>query len=299
MAGGFTAVDLSRLPFPGVVETLSFEQIFNEMLGDLRSRDQTFDALVESDPAYKILEVAAFREVILRARVNEAAKAVMLAYAAEADLDQIGARYNVERLTIDHGDPDAIPPIPATQESDESFRRRIGLSLEGYSTAGPVGAYIFHALGASGDVKDANATSPAPGQVVVTVLSRHGTGIPSEALLDTVDATVNAYEVRPLTDHVSVEPANIQHYAINANLFTFHGPDYAVVMAEARRRAEEYVNRQHAIGRDVSISGVYAALHVEGVQRVELIEPAETIFCDEKSAAYCTNVNLVHGGIDE
>ena len=44
------------------------------------------------------------------------------------------------------------------------------------SVAGPTGAYEFHALSADGDVKDAAATSPAPGEVVVTVLSRTGDG---------------------------------------------------------------------------------------------------------------------------
>ena len=78
MAGGFTSVDLSQLPPPDVVETLDFETILAEMLADLRARDAVFDALVESDPAYKILEAAAYRETLIRQRVNEAARAVML-----------------------------------------------------------------------------------------------------------------------------------------------------------------------------------------------------------------------------
>lgn len=68
MAGGFTAVDLSQLPAPSVVETLDFETILQAMLDDLLARDPDFSALVESDPAYKILEVAAYRELLLRQR---------------------------------------------------------------------------------------------------------------------------------------------------------------------------------------------------------------------------------------
>jgi phage-related baseplate assembly protein len=38
-----------------------------------------------------LLQVVAYRELLLRQRINEASKAVMVAYAASADLDQIGA----------------------------------------------------------------------------------------------------------------------------------------------------------------------------------------------------------------
>ena len=104
MASAYTKVDLSQLAPPNVVEALDFESIFASMLADLRARDSAFTALVESDPAYKILEVAAYRELLIRQRVNDAAKAVMVAYAAGADLDQIAANYDVARLLITPAD---------------------------------------------------------------------------------------------------------------------------------------------------------------------------------------------------
>ena len=81
-------------------------------------------------------------------------------------------------------------------ESDADFRRRIILAPEGYSVAGPEGAYIFHALSADPDVLDASATSPTPGEVVVTVLSRTGDGTAPPELLATVEAAGSADDVR-------------------------------------------------------------------------------------------------------
>jgi phage-related baseplate assembly protein len=128
----YTAVDLSQLPFPDAVETLDYETILAEMLDDFHTRmtaiEPTFVPLVEGDPAYKVLEVAAYRELVIRQRVNDAIKAVCLAYAAGADLDQIGARFNVERLLIQAGDPDAVPPTDDVYESHADYRRRIQLS---------------------------------------------------------------------------------------------------------------------------------------------------------------------------
>lgn len=56
-----STIDLSTLPSPNVVEALGFETIFAAMLNDLCVRDPSFTALVGSDPAYKVLEVCAYR----------------------------------------------------------------------------------------------------------------------------------------------------------------------------------------------------------------------------------------------
>lgn len=299
MPGAFTAVDLSRLPFPAVVETLSFDAILAAMLADLIARDATFTALVESDPAFKVLEVAAFRETLLRQRVNEAAKAVTLAHAIGSDLDQIAARYNIARLMLAPGDPDAVPPVAPTYETDVELRRRVQLAFEGLSTAGPRGAYLFHALGADPDVLDAAADSPTPGIVIVSVLSRTGDGTASAELLDAVDATLNADEVRPLTDQVTVQSAEIIEFAIDAELTIFPGPDSAVVVAEALQSVERYVDESHRIGRDVTRSGLFAALHVEGVQNVALVNPAADVVVTASQAPYCTGRAIVVVGVDE
>src|SRR6185436_13616375 len=99
---------------PDIVEQIFFEDILAAMIADLQVRDPAFTALLESDPAYKIMEVCAYREMLLRQRVNEAAKGVMLSIAIGTDLDQIAANYNVERLVIYPGDTEAIPPVPPT-----------------------------------------------------------------------------------------------------------------------------------------------------------------------------------------
>lgn len=292
MAGSFTVVDLSQLPAPNVVDPLDFETIFNEMLADLQSRDSTFDALVESDPAYKILEVCAYRELLMRQRVNEAAQAVMLAFATGEDLDQIGANFDVERLTITPADDTTVPPTPAVMESDTDFRARIQLSFEGFTTAGSEGSYVFHALGADADVKDVQAISPTPGNVTVYVLSRSGDGTAPQTLLDKVNAKLTAEEVRPLTDHVTVESADIQDYQITAVLTLFPGPDSEVVKQAAIDAVTKYAEDQRRIAYDVTLSGIYAALHQPGVQNVTLTSPSASLVLGDGQASHCTAINV-------
>ena len=74
-------VDIAQLGTPDVIETLSFETLLAELKADLVSRypdiANTID--LESEPTVKLLEVAAYRELQLRARYNDEARALLLA----------------------------------------------------------------------------------------------------------------------------------------------------------------------------------------------------------------------------
>ncbi|OWF82507.1 baseplate J-like protein [Yersinia frederiksenii] len=99
-------IDLNQLPAPDVVEKLDFETILTERKATLISLfpEEQQEAVartlaLESEPLTKLLEENAYREVIWRQRVNEAARANMLAYAVGHDLDVMAANNNTERLT--------------------------------------------------------------------------------------------------------------------------------------------------------------------------------------------------------
>ena len=296
MSGGYSAIDLARLPAPRVVEALDFETVLAALMADVATRWPEFDALLESDPAVKVLEVAAYREVLLRQRVNDAARACMLAYAQGADLDNLAALLGVARNLLDPGDPGASPPVAATWEDDESLRRRVPLSLEGLSTAGPSGAYIFHALSVPG-VKSVAVASPAPGEVLVTVLGMAGDGTPAPGLLDAVAAVLGGADVRPLTDQVTVAAATVVPYVVEATVYTYAGPDPAVVLDAAREAVLAVADAGHRLGRDMPLSALYAALHREGVQRVELASPGATVAVGPGEAPWCSAVTLTLGGV--
>ncbi len=288
----FTAVDLSRLPALDLIETLDYEAIVARLLDDLRARDPVFDALVESDPAFKQIEVDAYAELLVRQRINEATRSVMLAYATDTALDHIAAGYNVQRLLITPADPRAYPPVPAVYESDADLRRRVLLSFEGFSTAGPEGAYLFHALSAHPDVRDASAYSPTPGVVVVTVQSRSGNGEPSPAVIAAVDAALSADNVRPLTDQVQVRPAEVIEYTIDALLELWPGPDSDIVLAAVNANLDSLIDQQQRLGYEIAISAQVAALHVPGVRKVHLRSPVTDMPMLPTQVGWCIGRNV-------
>lgn len=288
----FAAIDLSRLKPPSIVERLDFETILGAMKADLILRAPELAAVLtlESEPAVKILEVAAYRELLLRARVNDAARAVMLATATGSDLDHLAALFGVGRFVLDPGDPDAAPPVPPTLEPDADLRTRAQLSLEGFSVAGPVGAYTYHAFASSPLVRDVSVASPAPGIVRVTILSAGEPGTASPALVLAVEAALSADEIRPLCDTVTVQSATILPYAIAAELEVDDGPDGAVVVDDAFATVALYAEQTHRLGRPVTRGGLYAALHQPGVRRVTLTSPAADIEAAPHQAPFCTGI---------
>ncbi len=303
MSGGFSPIDLSQLPSPQLVEPLDYETILEERKARLielyPAEDQQAVAArlaLESDPMTKLLQENAYRELQLRQRVNDAVRGVMLAYASGSDLDQIGANYSVERLVLSPGDSTAMPPVPAVYESDADFRRRIQLSPEGYTTAGSEGSYIFHGLSAAAAVRDVSAISPTPGVVTIYVLSRDGDGTASESLLSAVAKTLNGESVRPMTDQVLVQSVAIVPYSITAELVMYPGPDADVVRDAAQAAVTAYTEEQRRIGFDITLSGLYAALHRPGVQRVNLSSPANNLVIGEGEAAWCESITVTAAG---
>ncbi|MEJ5064287.1 baseplate assembly protein [Erwinia sp. MYb375] len=299
-------IDLSQLPAPNVVEALDFETLLQARkaaLVALYPADQqaaiTRTLELESEPIVKLLQENTYRELILRQRINEAAKATMVAWATGGDLDQLGMNNGVTRLVLSPADSSTLPPTAAVMEKDEDFRLRIAQAFEGLSVAGPAGAYEYHARSADGRIADVSATSPAPAEVLITVLSREGRGEASAALLSVVNIALNDENVRPVADRVSVQSANIVEYSVDATLFLYPGPEAEPIRAAAEARLAAFVTAQSRLGRDIRRSALFAALHVEGVQRVELAQPAQDVVLDKTQAGWCTGRAISVGGSDE
>ena len=292
-------VDLSKLDAPKVLEDLDFESL-------LADRKTEFIALfpqderpfwqarlsLESEPITKLLQEVVYLQLMERNRINNAAKATMLAYASGSNLDVIAANYNVKRQVIQEANNNVTPKIPEILEDDTSLRLRTQLAFEGLSVAGPRSAYIFHALSAHPDVADVSVVSPQPANVTVTILSRNVQGEAEESLLNVVRAKLNDDDIRPIGDRVIVQSAVIQSYEIRAKLHLYRGPEYEPIKAAALKKLTAYTEEKHRLGRDISLSGIYAALHLEGVQRVELISPTADIVLPSSKSAYCTAINL-------
>ncbi|WP_313314554.1 baseplate J/gp47 family protein [Stutzerimonas nitrititolerans] len=299
----FTPIDLAQLPDPDVVEQIDYEQILAERkafaisLWPAEQQAQVAATLaLESEPLTKLIQENAYRETLWRQRVNEAALGTMLAKAKGNDLVQLAANVEVERLVVTPADNSTTPPTPAVMESFESLRERAQMAWEGLSTAGPRNSYILHARSADGRVADATAESPSPAVVVVTVQSLLGNGAADQELLDIVAAYLSDEDRRPVADRLTVQSAVVLEYRVDAVLYlNTVGPEAEPIRAAAEKRLAALVNQRRRLGLEVNRSALDAALHIEGVRRVELPGWVD-IVATASQAPYCTEYSVTLGG---
>ena len=275
-----TLNDLASLPTPAVIETLSFETIFSELQAEFQSRYPDYSALLASDPAVKLLEVAAYREVLLRNRINVAAKASLLAFATSSDLDHLAAFYGVTRLM---------------DETDEALRLRTRQRIIGFANAGGAAHYRYWALSASPEVADVEVDSPEPGRVRISVLAKGEEQTVSNAVLDAVRAVVLRDDIRVLTDTVEVVPAELIPVTVTARIWLY--PDTPMAAFDAiEARFKEAFAAQSGLGWDLTPSWVIGELHRPGVHKVELHSPTTDIRANANQAVRLLSLNLDFAG---
>ena len=252
------APDLTQLPPPEVVENLDFETILQVHRADLLARYPEAAAVIdlESEPLNKLLQAHAYRELLYRQRVNEAARAHLLAFATGADLDHKAAFYGLTRLA---------------GESDERLRARVQLRIKSLAGNGTREAYELTAMTASQNVRDARATQPFPGRVHLLLWCHDAAQ--AEATLATVVAAINADDGRPLGVPVTVALARARAINITAAIEREAGApaDLAqrlvVMLADA-------LAAYARLGRDVPRSWITARLHTAQVAAVRFPDPA-------------------------
>lgn len=277
------SVNLSELPAPNVVQPLNFEAellrlkaIVREEMEGVEPEIDTILAL-ESEPLVKVLQRIAYENVSMQARINDSAHACMLAYATEQDLEVFAANNDVQRLP---------------GESDDQLRRRAQLAFEGLTVAGSKGSYIFHALGADARVLDAMPITPTGGTVRVVVLSTEGDGSASQELLDKVNAALSPDDVRPMSDTVEVASAEVLPFTVGAQLRAYPGPMQASVLDRALASLDAYLASCRKLGYDVALTGIAAALHVQGVQSVVFDAAMQDVEVLPHQVAYCTAIHV-------
>lgn len=269
-------INLALLPKLNVVQQIDYEQIVIEL-----AQQAAVQNLSPSDPAYRVVLASAYRELMLRQDANEQALGLTLAHAHGAELDHIGATY--------YKHPNGTPVLRLSNESDQDYKARLQSSPEGLSVAGPEGGYIFHAISASPLVKSVSVDSPAPVEIDLYILTREGNGIPDSNLLEHIKSYI--WPMRPLTDLVRVNPAEILEYEITAKLIVKPGPDPELVRVAAENAAIAFVELKRQLNSRVVQSSVHAVLTVEGVEEVKLIGWKD-IICNPNQAAFCRAMNV-------
>jgi phage-related baseplate assembly protein len=272
-----TALDLSVLPPPEVIETVSYEPIVTLM------RDIAGVIDLESEPARKLIEVFAYREILLRARANDVARANLLAFATGADLDHLAAWYDVTRLA---------------NESDARLRSRIILAIRGRSTGGTEPRYRFVALSASSRVADAVVWRDGLTPVVrCAIYATDNNGVPDAGLIATVAGHLTAADVRMVNDTIAVSAAVQKLQNITAQLTLLPNTSESILAdVEAALRADWLAERR--LGFDMTLSWITSRLMRAGIYKAAITVPAADVIARPSEAISVGTVTLTVAGRD-
>lgn len=285
-------IDVSLIPFPQAIKDVAFDGILDARRAAVRAEfeavGQPYDVeALETDPAILVERVDAYREMLDKAAINDAVRAVLPAHSWGADLDNIVARANVTRLVLAPGDPPA--GTAAVLESDAQLLRRYLVAFAA-PAAGSQDGYIWRAATAWPQARDilplGHEFHGERGLVEIVLLAEAGAAIGS-GILDRVRAAVNASHARPLTDEVVVRAAPIVHYGVSAKLIIPRGPDPALVMSEARKSLLTTIARRFFIGGFVPADCLTAALYVPNVIDVVPSAPLADVPFATDAAPWC------------
>ncbi|TCI25579.1 baseplate J/gp47 family protein [Exiguobacterium sp. SH5S4] len=196
---------------------------------------------------------------------------------------------SVQNITASNGGIDV--------EEDEAYAERIHLSPEGYSTAGPELAYIYHAKTAHQGIIDVKAISPAPSVVKIVPLMEGGE-LPSAEVLEAVREKCSPRDIRPLTDFVTTAAPLPVYYDLT---LVYYLPE-SYRTAESFHQSEiqaaifEYKSWQRSkLGRGVDPGELYARVQERGGRRV-LVEPNEYVPIADDQVARERNISVTFGG---
>lgn len=324
----FVQADLAALGDVPAVVDVDFETIRVRRADFLKAALAEFDidfdvTTLETSPLMTaVARGGGYEEALFRQLVNEKVRALSLATAQVGDLEHIAATYyGVSRQSETDAEGKVI------LEDIERFRDRIALAPEAFSTAGPLGAYVFHALELDGepDLADAWAYAEEDGatysaglyadaysmgsrptpfagratgdsvlapEVLVVILPAIVYGVADQALLDRVYQAVTARDVRPLGDNVRIEPAEVVDYAVDMTITFSRGADPTPLIDEARARVQAYVDRRRRVGLTAELFGIASGGYVSGAEAVTLASPVADVAGGSKQAPNCTGITI-------
>lgn len=304
-----STVDFSQLLPPSLITELSYEAIFTKRkesfisLYDASEQQAVRELLQrESEPVVKLLQENAYLEMLYQAKCNADARSLLLAYAEKSDLDHLAlTEYGLTRLVVTPANNTVIPPIDTVYESDERLRERCLLSFDGMNTAGSANAYRYFALSADGRVDGIKVRSDDANPYLLDIVITQVDSLNGEASAELITAVQNALDpdhVRPVCDRPTVKSSSATNYQIEAQLYVGKNAEDALLLEAANIRLDKYIKNAQKNGESIYRSAIFAALHVDGIQRVVITSPVNDLVMDSYHHPFCIAKTIAIGGVE-
>lgn len=282
-----------------ILEEIKTEQILTDRMTRLKVLWGSYDPpsaaqydveMLEFDPIKINQEACTYFELMLRDRVNQAARAVTLAFAIGTDLEAIATRY-----------PGGVPRLEG--ESDDRYRRRIWLSPNTLSPHGTAEAYEFWALTALPELRDVTAIRFVANDYYPTILITclmdpliSTSPSPTQEQLVFVRSYIQSLSRMGLTDVISVNPPKVKEIEYKVNAFLYPGPAPDQIITKMIANLQKLIDDQYWLGHDHSHTAIHAACMMSGVHHVEIEQPTDDVNIALDWVIKVTNLTVTMAG---
>jgi len=281
-----------------VLEDLNAEAILTQRMQRFKQLWASYDPPVaaqydveqlEFDPIKINQELCTYFELLLRDRVNQAARSITLAYAIGTDLDAIASRY-----------PGGVPRLEG--ESDDRYRRRIWLSPNTLSPHGTAEAYEFWALTALPALRDVTAMRSVQHDYYPTILITCLLGpespnpSPSQEELIRIRTYIQNLSRQGLTDVISVSGPKVKEVAYNISVWLYPGTAPEQTLNKIASNLQQLVDNQYWLGHDHAHTAIHASCALSGVHHVDIIEPANDVLIASDWVVKVTGITVTLAG---
>lgn len=270
---------------PAMIIPLDYELILGERketliaLFEPERQTEIRDLLaLESEPLTKLLQEASYRELILYGRINDAAVSNLIAFAQGTDLEYLAELFDITRQV---------------GESDSRLRERLLLRIAAMAGNGTREYYLSTAMSVNPAIKSAAVMQPWPGAVTVIVWvdSEH-----AEAIAETVHDVLNNEHKKMLG--VVVTALAAREVAVNFIAKIWRTENAPADLAQQISNSWANKLAEHVqLGKPVTRSWIIAALHQDGVSRVELISPISDLLVEQTEFIRAASVSILDGGV--
>jgi phage-related baseplate assembly protein len=318
----FSVLDPKTLGLMEVLEVIDTEAILSDRMLRFKQlwalRDPPAGAQydvdnLEFDPIKINQELNTLLELLLRDRVNQAARATTTVYAIGEDLRAIASRY-----------PGGVPKLAG--EDDEHYRRRIWLSPNPLSPHGVAESYEFWALtAADGLMRDATTIKVRPSladdPVIVITCIKDAPQLTAAALAknwesytallagaNQVPTTEELLEVRRYiidekrvgsTDVISIRSPLVREVTYRLAAWLYPGADKISVMTALRNNIAALVEEQRWLGYDHTLMKINSAAAQIGVHHVDILEPVASVNVEPTQFVRVLGIEIVYAGRTE
>lgn len=281
---------LETLPKPTVLEDFSHDDItarqtttLKTVWSNVRAANPDADLpeydveMLDTDPAMISNQAESFREILLRARINQVARSRLLAFAEKSDLEHLAAFYDVTRMT---------------GEDDERLKRRVILTIQGRSTGGTEERYASIALASDIRVHDVIVYTVGKSPVInVAIFSTDTNGVADPGLIATVDAALQDRTKRMVNDTIVVRTAVRTIIDISASVWLL--PDASLTLLETMKTnlLVEWA-AVRALGRDLTVAWWTSKLMLEGVHKIAPVTPIGDVIVSPEEAVSIGTITL-------